>query len=422
MRTVGQRRWFPAVFFFLAAGAVLLGCADRRHLNPLDPKNPDTGGKPAGLEVYSVGHLVYLSWSRIHVDGFQGMRIYRRQTNGGKWEAIAFVQPDTTAYVDTVAYGIPYGYALQAVTNDYESPLSDEETILAGPSVVWVTSPGGGMLAELSFDAAHRIFLRQDLIYPNGLAPAESGKGVWITDYYTSELMRVSAAGKILRRFLNVFNPLAVDYDTTRHRLWVALHSRNVVMLMDTTGRKLAEAQGFSYPVRVSVDQQSGVCWVADVRARRVVRLDAQSLRTQQSVVLFRPEDAAADPATGTCWVADSSRVVQIGAGGEIKKKIAPFLYALRVAVDPARQNIWVLDYQIGQNRSVLYRFKPDGSQELAYRDLAGAFSIAVDPYDGSCLVADTWNYRVLKIGRSGQVLGQWRSPSPPKEVRVQPL
>jgi len=278
------------------------------------------------------------------------------------------------------------------------------------------------MLAQLSFDSAHLVTLRQDLIYPNGLAPAEANRGVWVTDYYTSELLRINRTGKIIRRFMNVLNPLAVEYDTTRHRLWLALHGRNVVVLLDTTGRQIAEATGFTYPVSISVDQHSGVCWVADVRARRVVLLDARAFSSVASDRLIRPEDVASDPGTGTCWVADSSRVVRIGQDGRVQTVLGPFQYAIRVAVDPVRHSVWVLDYQIGRNQSVLYRFGKDGSQQLALKDFAGAFSVAVDPYDGSCLVADTWNYRVVRVSVSGNILGQWESPSPPKIVRVQPL
>ena len=403
------------VVFLIAV--LLIGCADRQRNNPLDPKNPKTGGKPSGVHVFSKEHQIFLSWDCIKLGDFVGMRIYRRSDGEESWTLAAFVNSDSCTFREEVPYGTGYSYALQAVTSTYESPLSDPVHIVPGPSYVWVASSGAGMIAELTHDASHLIAMRSDLIYPNGLAPAEYGRGVWLADYYTNEIIRIGPNLDILHRFLNANSPLDVDYDPERHRLWVALRGRNAVVLLDSTARTLAEATGFSYPASLSVDSKTGVCWVGDLFARKVVKLDAQILGASSTGKLVKPSSVAASRLDGTCWVADSSRVLQIGPNLEILKELKPFHYAARVAVDQVRGNVWVLDLAMN---STLRCFSGEGQARFSVDGFAAPRSLDVDEYDGSCLVADTWNYRIVKVDTAGEIIGEFNFSVPPQKVRVQ--
>ena len=54
------------------------GCSNRERLNPLDPRNPDTLGRPTGLRVTSNRHRVTLSWEFVEHANVLGISVWRR--------------------------------------------------------------------------------------------------------------------------------------------------------------------------------------------------------------------------------------------------------------------------------------------------------------------------------------------------------
>ncbi len=417
-RKEGNLFLFVAEWFILFT--LLFACADRKRENPLDPLNSQTFGKPVGLDVVSFGKKTVLTWHAFRVNGLSGTRIYRRSVLDSVYRGIAFVSGSQSEYEDeNVEYGVKYYYKIQMVTESYQTPFSDAVKITPGPSYVWGTTGNNGTVFKLTHDASHRIFEKNIFLSAEGIAGAGAHRGVWVTDYYLDQIVRLDETGKPRQWYRNFDSPVDIEYDSLRHILWIAEQKLGRIVLTDTSGVKIAELTDFLFPSSVSVNVKTGFCWVADPHLHAVSWIDPETYAVTRLSALLRPEDVAVNPRDESCWIADSSRVLKVNRDGDFLLTVTGFHWAANVAANPLSGQCWVIDWQPGADQSRVVLISATGEKVMEMAGLYNPQSLAVDPFDGSCVVADTWNYRVLKISPAGKIIGEWQGRNAPKIIRV---
>jgi len=114
---------------------ILANCVDRPRDNPLDPQNPKTHGKLIGFKLASRERQIFLSWERLDLKDLVGINIYRKQQGDSGFVKLEQSPISGREFVDTdVEYGIEYNYRLTAEVDGYESPPSEEKSIIPGPT------------------------------------------------------------------------------------------------------------------------------------------------------------------------------------------------------------------------------------------------------------------------------------------------
>jgi hypothetical protein len=108
----------PSAFRNAALALLLLlacaGCEGRLRSNPLDPKNPSTGGGPIGFVALADFSVVHLKWSAAANSQIAGFLVERKEPGPDPFVAIVGVLPPNAAgYDDTdVTNDIDYQYRL----------------------------------------------------------------------------------------------------------------------------------------------------------------------------------------------------------------------------------------------------------------------------------------------------------------------
>jgi len=402
------------------SGLILAGCAERRHSNPLDPLNPATNGRPSGLRVVSDHHKVFLKWPAPTLNSIMGINIYRG-TDSTAAEKIASLSLLKNAFVDShTVYKTTYHYSYSLVANGYESPHSEPQTITPGPSFFWVSFSSMGQLLKLTFDIEHTYKRVTTSGFPAAIALAGQGKGLWVADDYLGEIYRISNSGQTLFSIRGFGRITSIAYDTSGSILWVADVKNKRVVAVDTLGYGKFAITGFEYPCQVTVNQKTGDCWIVDSRQNALVRSDrsGKELRTIQN--LTAPKWVGLMETDGSVWVADSSRIVRVLDDGQIKNRIGGFSYAYRVAVDPKRDAIFVFDQSYGWLGTELVKLNTNGIKQFSLRGFGFPKHMVVDPFDGSCVVADTYNSRVVKISCEGKIIHEKQYESAPRWIAIE--
>ncbi|NOY78079.1 MAG: hypothetical protein GXO76_09450 [Calditrichaeota bacterium] len=401
-------------------GWLMLGCAERKHANPLDPLNPVTKGKPTGLRVLSDHHKVFLTWPMPALNSLTGIHIYRG-TDSTAVEKIASVPLQKKTFVDShTVYKTTYYYSYSLVADGYESPRSEPQAITPGPSFFWVSFNSTGQLFKLTFDIEHTYKGVTTGGFPAAIALAGQGRGVWVADDYLGEVYRISDSGQTLFSIRGFGRISSIACDTTGSLLWVADLRNKRVVVVDTLGYGKFAITGFEYPCQVMVNQSTGDCWIVDSKQKTLVRSDrsGKELRTVQS--LAAPKWVSLVETDGSVWVADSSRVVRVLKDGEIKNRIDGFSYAYRVAVDSKRNAVFVFDQSYGWLGTELVKLSPNGTRQFSLRGFGFPKHMVVDPFDGSCVVADTYNSRVVKVSPEGKIRQEKRYQSAPGWIAIE--
>lgn len=400
-----------AIFLLL-----LIGCSERKRFNPLDPLNPETKGRPVGLKVISEYRNVTLSWKKISLEDLQGYNIYRKDSQSENFRKIAIAHPDSARYIDRLLiYNVTYFYQISAATPSWESPKSEVVSITPGPSFNWVVDTWSDQVIKLTFDGLHVLSRTRGFYRPTTISAGRFQEGaVWVTDFYNSRLVKVSKKGEQEIVYSGVsgieFNDIScIAVNENNGDLWIADQGNRRVVMIDTSGGGII-SQGHPGPVSLSVNNLTGECWVADVKSKTVAKIVPKVGSIPDVFGGFEnPVYLSVNPREGTCWVADSTRVFKLLSDGTPAiPAINGFVHAAFVSVNSLTGECWVLDKRPGKNNSVLVKLGNGGERLL---DGVGAFTspnaIAVNPFDGSCLVSDTGNRRIVRISTDGEVLSE---------------
>ncbi len=418
-KTLGNKL-LTAGFLLWVILAVSTGCADREHANPLDPLNPKTHGQPPRLTAVSDHHKVFLTWPKTQLTSISGFAVYR-WTDSSKVKKMATLPAEQTSVVDSqTAYGTRYFYAYSILAFNYESLRSSAESITPGPAFFWVSYRSSGQILKLTFDIQHPYNWMSGFAFPSQIVVAAPGKGVWMADQYLGELTRLSENGEFLFRIRGFGRISSFQLDRHRGVLWVADAKNRQVVHLDTTGRGDFAIRQLGYPKQVLVNEESGGCWILDSEKKQILFADPVGHLATLPTHFQAPRWMALDAEEDGIWVADSSRIVHVNLSGLETRSFSLFKNAYFVAVDMARARLWILDQSYLWFGTEVVVLKTNGETVFRKRGFEAPHNLVVDPFDGSAVIADTYNVRLVKMSSNGEELAIWETDAAPWWVSLE--
>jgi len=391
----------------------VIQCVNREHKNPLDPKNPDTYGKPGGLNVFSEYDNITLSWRSINVKNLIGYNIYRKISGESSFSFIHLTPPDSTTFFDrNVTYNLKYTYKISVLTSGYESPLSDSVNITPGPTNIWVTDVDNHRIIKITHDGLHEIERLSVDGNPWDIAIDPQDRSIWYSDILWGEIYQLM--DNSWKRFTSPtswWRPIDIAFDDVRKILWVADDRGKVVRISQTTADSVLEIvnNDFVMPYSVAIDKQTGKCWVADPLSKNVFNISNNGQIVENANAVFiRPVSVSVNQTDGSCWVADSSRIVKLLKDGTLSFSTETgLLYAYTLDVNKNTGETWVGDYGNTYNDARLIKFDAQGNKLLQVTGFNYPGKIAVNLHDNGCVVVDTGNGRIVRLSSEGDILSE---------------
>ena len=170
---------------------LILSCSDRKPLNPLDPNNPYTGGKPTGLSLIPVQNTVNVLWDPVDINDLTFYVIYRG-TLESDMVKLGEVVPDSTSFLDTsVSFYETYTYALEVHTETDISSRSDTVQVTVGPFNIYVADFWDNSVRMISWDCNHLITTRY-VSSPRKISLRRIDNRFCVADYYDRSLLLIS--------------------------------------------------------------------------------------------------------------------------------------------------------------------------------------------------------------------------------------
>jgi sugar lactone lactonase YvrE len=421
-----QKRLFSLVrsghAVLLLLGFVCSSCSDRPRLNPLDPKNPNTLGRPTGLSVISMRDTVMLQWDRLDLRDLSGFLIYRRLDNEPSFAIIDTTLPGTFSYREVGAkYDTARSYRISALAPDFESPPTEAVTITPGPTFSWVADGSNGNLVKLTHDGVHEI-LRSGAFFNPFRLQIDSARGyIWVLENsFGSELGRLDLNGRNVRRLARLNSPTDLAVDKSDGSIWVADTLANGLLKFNRDGEPVKKNEAYKKIVALAVHPKTHEVWALDrYNTRVLIFAPAGELRLQAGDSLQRPRDIDID-GTGNAWIADGARVIRLDAESK-QKTLSPeaFRFVYRLAADKKNGGCWLIDDSTATGHSRVVKLAPDGAFLFSKSGFRRPEGLAANPHDGSCLVADSGNNRLVRISAGGEKLSVYNRIFLPIEVET---
>lgn len=401
------RPWGAAVVWLAGVAACLTGCEERQRLNPLDPLNPVTRGRPTGVRVVSEMHDITVSWEPIAVEGMVGYRLHRRIAGEGLFQLVSEVSADSCLFRDhRRPFGVVHEYCVSALAGDYESPCSAPVSITPGPTFCWVVSSYDGSVVRLTHDRRHELLRYKSMAYP-WIVEADPVTGsAWVVDAIYGSVTEVTASGSERVRLGWFRQPSDIALDPRRRHLWITEQASTdsaVVHKFTTDGTLIFTRAGLVSPSRLAIDTKTGSCFVADTRAQKVLRVAGNGQLSQVAEKLVWPTGLACDPQSGQLWIADATQVLRLSLRtGTLAQAEGPFVRAYVAAANDSTGECWVVDLGPLAGQAQVVRLTSDGRRVASYGPFVQPYGVTVNIYDGCCIVADTGADKLVEIAPDG--------------------
>lgn len=392
--------WASTLLFLL-----FFACEERRRLNPIDPLNPFTRGKPTGLKIVSDQGTIDLSWQAFSNEGLQGYAVYRR-TDGDTFEKLATVNADSSSYRDARRpFDVTHEYCVSYLAQDYESPPSESVSIIPGPTYTWIADTYAGVLYRLTHDCHHVLMSSVYISYPWLIEVNPHRHSAWVVDAIFGDVSEISADGTILAYYNEFREVSAITFDARRNALWLSDSYESIVYKLDSAGAVLFSRSGFIEPRSLAVDRVSGNCYVADEGTGKISCMAAtDGTVSELDITCDTPQSVGVDPVQRLIWVADKSRIIRYCLADSSQLVIGDFHDARAVAVNEQSGECWVLDSGAQYDDGRVALLTKDGDVQFSRQGLLGPRSLSVNTYSGECIVAETGAGRLIRIHADGQI------------------
>ena len=385
-------------------------CSERERLNPIDPQNPETGGKPQGLRIYSEYKEAVLTWDNVKLTDFLGYRIYRKTKPDSEFKLIYLTPKDSNQFFDKhLSYEQRYTYRISVLANDFESTLSDTVSIIPGPTFIWLSDVYNGRLIKLSHDCAHEISSLKVEGYPWTITHQETNGNLWYSDVLLNRIYKFENEQQpTLFADLSEHEPIDFVIDEKNGRIWIADELNGNIFVFNTLGDTLKKLQEFEKPVDIDCYSTDGSCWIADAKKRCVSKISSDFSIVTEIFSMNSPAAVSINQTTGEIWVADKSKVFKFDENGNNLLTIDSGLnYPFKVAVDFQLGCCWVLDWYSRAQESRLICFSENGEILVDLSGFSFPENLIINPYDHSCIVADSRSGKVIKVNSNGTIYGE---------------
>jgi len=406
----------------LLAVALLAGCSAREHANPFDPRNPITGGRPAGFIALAGAGLAELRWNPPAVAGDFEYQLFRRVEGETEFSSLGSrLTGSTTRYLD---FGLTDGrlheYRLYFVFGGERGGLPAEDACTPGPLRPWFADLSRRSLIETTPDGRHVLLEAGGFNGPAYVAVDPTRGWVWLSDTYDGTVVIFDPVlARIRTSITSLTEPVAITVDPLDQTAWVCDQGRNAVYHFLPTGDAAAPAQlpAITKPIGVACDPAGDAIWVCARGADEVRRYSRTGTRLGITP-LFAPSRVAVDSLTGDAWVTslEGGRVVRFSSDG-IARDTVPLPGPVGVAVDHRRGRIWVADPVAGE----IIALRRSGVVEFRVGALTEAVDVAVDLATGDAWATVLGQSAIVRISPTGSLLRRLGGLGQPYGIALDP-
>ena len=411
MKAIGPSRnkqsmGWRCIFFLMAWLSTLLifSCSERQRLNPLDPANPETGGRPFPPNIVSHRDTVILTWEALDFKNVNAINVYRRIHGEPEFTLVATLAPEIQQYTEyEAAYDISRWYRLTVTSGDYESPPSDSVRIRPGPSYVWVANAETGEIIKLTHDGEHIIFRTGAFLHPVKITIDSRNQMLWVADFWARRVIGMDNQGK--GTGVELFGPDAVDVeiDTSDNSIWVLNRNSGVLEKFSSSGNSVLKKSGLDHPEAIALDPTDGSVWLLEKGNGQVIQFSRNGDLLRALPGFRFSLDIQIDPVRKAIWVSDSTQIIRLSMENpDDRLYLGSYQYVREIAVNPVTGECWGIDWSSQKNQSKVFKYSPDGKLIFTLTGFSDLFGLSINTYNGFCFVIEARPANLIQLTREG--------------------
>ncbi len=407
---------------------ILLSCSDRDKDNPFDP----TGDEPVILGARSINKSVELSWGQPDLVDYTGFNLYRKEEGAEQFfTRIAELLPVSRTYTDTtVEYGSTYIYFIKLASGNLESRPSRAVTATPGPGFNWIVDQYNYQILKTNYDLSYTFLVYDTYPYPGmptDMAVSPSLETGVILFNRSGMIQEIDFSGNLKSQYDEIRYPYAVAYDPVGSLFWI-VDSSGFLYTLDTQADDINYVYiSFSKPISIHIAPEKNLISVVDAGEKEIVQFNRSgNLINKITLINGKPLEGPyryiIDEKHDRSWLVDGNMDIDYiytkSSEDEEYFLADSVINAGDIEVSPSSEQAWYVSFN--RDSSIVLQLSAEGTRQLELSYFYNPFDLHVNPYDGSLIVVDSWNGRVLHYDDSNRLIGEMVNLSFPVKVLVQ--
>lgn len=392
---------------------LLSACSQRERLNPLDPENPETGGRLVGLRLDARGDSLQLRWQPMELNDLSHYEL-QRSRNDSDFLPLADLLPGVTDYWDSnLSFDELYSYRGRAVTDYGVSEWSESVDIVPGPYNLWVADYYDFRVSKLSYDS-RRVLGQETFTTPVAIATGPDSSRFYIAEYWNRRLVVVDQGLNIVDIVSLSGNPVDMVMDAPLQRINVLLSNNQIERVQLTNSNRIL----IPLPLEITTasqlvyDRVNTSLWITNGVSDSLVKVDVEAQPPSVELVMGinRPRRLTADPRLGGVWAASDSGLIQI-QDNAIVQTYASDRWIADVAINPLNSDV----YFVGQAHAdpddwstcIISEF--GACTQVLNSDYPDLYRILPIPSGGrnGFLAVQLYTWRILRFSGDATLIGE---------------
>jgi hypothetical protein len=410
-----------------------ISCTERPRDNPLDPKangNPDIV-----LSVLSFGNRVELFWNEIKLTNFSGFNIYRKADPDSAFSLIAKeLMPSRTNFNDfNIIHNVTYSYNITILGEQSESAPSNSVSITPGPGYNWIVDKWGYQVFKTTYDAQYQLERYYTDWTPQDIAIDSERNTALITQPVGQRMDIINTIGVGLMAtltnndFSSIEHPYLVDFEPNHHMFWVSDSGGSVYRISSSDYSIQLVDLDINKPDEIFIHHNEGIVYIVDDNSNNIYRYNINGNYINKfseigNYTFKKPKKIVFDSIDNQFWFIDISNDIDYLYTGFIDSSyisiVDSFEYVYDMHLSPIDQSAWISVFENG-NYKILQLSKA-GSRQLERKGYYKPYHITHNPYDGSVLVTDSGNSRVIHYNEDFDILGIFTNLNFPIRLEVE--
>ena len=414
-----MRRLVPllALLALLAAG-----CSRRERTNPLDPGNPQTGGRPEGFNAIAGFSSVSLRWTARADLGIDGFQLFRRTPSDSAFQPLGtLLQPTSNTFLDAgISNGRDYRYRLYYVIGGQLSTLPAEDIATPGPLRPWVCDPGNSDLVRLSADGRDIVARNQIGITPYSITVSPNEGLLWVSDPFSGTVLRLEPVFLTGTEITSLAQPFQIALDNLNGTAWITDLNGSLGHFF-TSGQPAQPGRidFLQSPGGVAVNPNTREVYLCETGGNRVRRYANDGVPLSAGSVPA-PSRVAIDTVSRFVWVTSlpTGRVYCMNEAAQVLDSLSLFTGPIGIAVDSRRRRVWVAD---AVGNQVIVLDAATRTEVFRITGIGEPRDVDIDLMTGDAYVVARAERSLIHLSSTGAIVARLTGFSDPYEVGLDP-
>ena len=408
-------------------------CTERDRSNPLDPKanvKPDVN-----LTILSFNDRIELKWNSTNLTDFKGYNIYRQDHTDSSFIIVAGeILPDPIIFIDyNIIYKTTYTYYLTIQGEEYESSPSNKVSITPGPGFNWIVDNWGYQIIKTTYDAKYKMeyyftdWRPEDIAIDaeNNIALITQPTGRRIDIIKTQTASRDTLFTSEDRYFID--NPYLVEFEPKNKMFWISDSAGTIYRISSSDYSIHLTQSDIIKPDEIFIQLNNDIIYIIDDKSNNIYQFDLNGNQINKisqigNHVFINPKKFVIDSVDNQFWLVEELDDKDYLYTGFINNSqislVDSFDHVFEIHLAPVDQSLWISVYENG--KSLIMQLSKAGNRQLELTGFYNPYHVTHNPYDGSLIVTDSGNRRVIHYTEDFEILGIFTKLNLPVRVEVE--